>query len=125
MQIALGDDPKRADRCQRAALGAVDSYTVALPNRSALASTWEVEILREHVTRVAFLIPIATALALPRPPRSRSQALQRSRSSSRGSYLSHMVPLAADLWTRSGPTASQTHCEYEQMSSETAIRIRV
>ena len=53
VKIALGDDPKRADRRQRAALGAVDLvHTVALPNRSALASTWEVEILREYVTRV-------------------------------------------------------------------------
>ena len=47
VQIALGDDSKRADRRQHAALGAVDLVdTVALPNGPALASTWEVEILR-------------------------------------------------------------------------------
>jgi hypothetical protein len=64
VKITLGDDPKRADRRQRAALAAVDLVrTVALPNRSALASTWEVDILREYVTRVAFLIPIAIARA--------------------------------------------------------------
>jgi mannose-6-phosphate isomerase-like protein (cupin superfamily) len=32
-------------------------------NRSALAPSWEVEVLREHVTRDAFLIPIAIARA--------------------------------------------------------------
>lgn len=53
VQIALGDDPKSADRRQRAALGAIDLvHTVALPDRPAIASTWEVEILREYVTRV-------------------------------------------------------------------------
>jgi hypothetical protein len=64
VQVALGDDSKRPDRCQRAALGTVDLIdTVALPNRSAFASTWEVEILREYVTRVTFLLPIAIARA--------------------------------------------------------------
>jgi hypothetical protein len=53
MQIALGDDPKGADRRQRAALGAIDLvHTVTLPDRPTLASTWEVEILREYVARV-------------------------------------------------------------------------
>ena len=37
VKITLGDDPKRADRRQRAALGTVDLVdTVALPNRSDL-----------------------------------------------------------------------------------------
>ena len=118
-----GSAPRWTSR-ERATLGAVDLvHTVALPNRSALASTWEVEILRENVTWFTFFVPMS--LVLPRPPRSRSQALQRSRSSLRGNYLSHIVPLAADLWTRPGPTASQTHCEYGQMGAKTAIRIRV
>jgi hypothetical protein len=72
-EIALGDDTKRADRCQRAALGGVDLVdTVTIPNWSALASMWEVEVLREHVTRVAFLIAptvaraaVAAAVAVP------------------------------------------------------------
>ena len=40
--VPLGDDPKRTDRRQRAALSAIDLvYTVALPNRPALPPTWE------------------------------------------------------------------------------------
>ena len=64
MQISLGHNPKGADGPQHAALGAVDLIdTVALPNRSAFASTWQVEVFREHVTRVEILIPIAIARA--------------------------------------------------------------
>jgi hypothetical protein len=51
VKITLGDDSKHADRRQRAAVAPVELVdTLALPNRSALASTWEVEVLREHVT---------------------------------------------------------------------------
>jgi hypothetical protein len=64
VQIALGDDPKCADRCQSAALAAIDLvHTVALPNRPALASTREIEVLREYITRVAILISIAITRA--------------------------------------------------------------
>src|SRR5687768_12295992 len=64
MQIALGDDSKRADRRQRAALCAIDLvHPITIPNRSARASTWEIEILREHITRVAILVSIAITRA--------------------------------------------------------------
>jgi hypothetical protein len=64
VQNALGDDPKRADRCQSTALAAIDLvYTVALPNRPALASTGEVEVPREYIARLAIPIPIAIARA--------------------------------------------------------------
>jgi hypothetical protein len=50
MKIALGDYTKRADRRQRAALGAVDLVdAVALSDRSTFMSARQVEILREHV----------------------------------------------------------------------------
>jgi hypothetical protein len=64
MQISLGHNPKGADCPQHAALGAIDLIdTVALPNQSAFASTWQVEVFREHVARVEILIPIAIARA--------------------------------------------------------------
>ena len=53
VEIAFGNDAKRADGRQRAALGAVDLVdAVALANRPALASARQVEVLREHVARV-------------------------------------------------------------------------
>jgi hypothetical protein len=64
VQITLGYNPKCADGRQHTALGAVDLIdTVALTNGSALASTWEIEVLREYVTRVTFLVPIAIVRA--------------------------------------------------------------
>jgi hypothetical protein len=64
VEIALGDHPKRADRRQRSGLGAVDLvHAFALPNRPALLPTWEIETLRECITRVAIVVPIAIARA--------------------------------------------------------------
>src|SRR5882672_3737961 len=60
--VALGDDPKRADRRQRAALGAVDvvdAFTVA--HLLSIAPSRKVEIPREHVTSIALLISVAIA----------------------------------------------------------------
>jgi hypothetical protein len=64
VQIAFGDDPKRADRRQRAALCAIDLvHSITITNRSPLASTWEIKILRENITRVAILVSIAITRA--------------------------------------------------------------
>jgi hypothetical protein len=62
VQVALGHDPKRADRPEHATLSAVDLVDVLpLAYRSPLPSAWQVEILREHVTWVAFFVPIPIA----------------------------------------------------------------
>jgi hypothetical protein len=122
VKVALGDDSKRPDRCQRAALGTVDLVdTVALPNRSPLASTWEVEILREHVTRVAFPIPIAiartaaaTKVAVPAAATIAIVAwiVSVPHASSSWIQLRALVPPGANHWKS---------FEYEQRRGETAI----
>jgi hypothetical protein len=66
MKIALGDDPKCADGPQHAALSAIDLVnTVALPNGLALTPTRQVEVSREHVTRITFHAPVAIAGTSP------------------------------------------------------------
>lgn len=71
VQVALRHDPKRADRPQHAAFAAIDLVdAIALANRSALTSAWQVDILREHVTRVMCLVAVAvtrtaSAAAIP------------------------------------------------------------
>jgi hypothetical protein len=68
VQIALSDDSKRADRCQRAALCTVNLVdTVALPNGPALKSKRQVEISREHVAWIALVVPVAVARAATAP----------------------------------------------------------
>ena len=90
VQIGLGHNPKGADGSQHAALGAVDLVdTVALPNGPALTATRQVQVLREHVARVAIGRMIAFA-ALPRPPRLRSTTSRSWSFDERGSYLSHI-----------------------------------
>ncbi len=50
VKIALGNDAKRADRRQRAAVGAVDFVdAVTLAHLLSLAAARQVEVLREHV----------------------------------------------------------------------------
>ena len=62
VQIGFGHNPKGADGSQHATLGAVDLVdTVAFPNRSTFASTWQIEIFREHISRVAIVHMIALA----------------------------------------------------------------
>jgi hypothetical protein len=51
VKITLGDDPKRADRRQRAALGAVDLVdALTVVYLLSIAPARKVEIPREHVT---------------------------------------------------------------------------
>ena len=89
VQIALGHNPKRANGRQHAALGAVDLVdTVALPNRPALASARQVEVPREHVAWIALVVPVAIAACCRGCRGCGPMSLPRSRSSSRGSYLS-------------------------------------
>jgi hypothetical protein len=73
VEIAFGNDAKRADGRERAALGSVDFVdTIALPYQCAITSAWQVEIPREHVTRIVFLVSVAfagaTATAAARIP---------------------------------------------------------
>jgi hypothetical protein len=64
VEIALGYNPKRADGAQHAALGSVDLVNaVAIADGATLAAAREVEILREDVTRVTLLAPVAFAAA--------------------------------------------------------------
>jgi hypothetical protein len=60
MEIALGDDAKRANGGEHPAFGAVDLVnTLALPNQFALMAARQVEILHEHVAQVVFLVSVA------------------------------------------------------------------
>jgi hypothetical protein len=60
VKITLGDDPKRADRRQRAALGSVDfvdAFTVTyLPS---IAPLRKVEVSREHVSWMVVSVALA------------------------------------------------------------------
>src|SRR5690606_18530671 len=59
-----GDDAKGADRGEDPALGAVDLvHTIALSHWLALTTTRQVEVLREHIARVARVRMIAFAAA--------------------------------------------------------------
>jgi len=71
VEVALGHDPKGADGPKHAALGAVDLVDpAALPNRSALASSRQVEILREDLLPVALITAIAVASSATGPAAS-------------------------------------------------------
>jgi hypothetical protein len=62
MEIALGHDAKGANGGEHPAFRAVDLVqAVAFSHRSALTNSWKVEILREHISRVAIVHMIAVA----------------------------------------------------------------
>jgi hypothetical protein len=62
VEAALRHNPKRADRPEHATLSAVDLVDVLpLAYGSPLPSARQVEILREHVTWIAFFVPIPIA----------------------------------------------------------------
>jgi hypothetical protein len=52
VEVAFRDHSKRANRRERAALGAIELvHTVAVADQLASVSAWEVKVLREHVAR--------------------------------------------------------------------------
>ena len=58
------DDAKGADGGEHPAFGAVDLvHAIAFSHRPALTAAWQVEVLREHVARVAIGRLIAFAAA--------------------------------------------------------------
>jgi hypothetical protein len=60
VEITFGDDAEGPDGGEHPALGAVDFvHAITLPNWPTLTAAWEVEVLCEHITRVAVPIPIA------------------------------------------------------------------
>ncbi|OGT71672.1 MAG: hypothetical protein A3I78_05715 [Gammaproteobacteria bacterium RIFCSPLOWO2_02_FULL_56_15] len=62
MEIALGDDAERADGGEHPAFRAVDLvHTIAFSHGPTPTSSWQVEILREHISRVAIVHMIALA----------------------------------------------------------------
>ena len=64
VEIALGHDAEGTNGGEHAAFGAVDLvHAIALSNWPALTAAWQVEVLREHVPRVAFVIAVAIARA--------------------------------------------------------------
>ena len=105
VEITLGDHSKRADRRQRAAFGAVDLvHAVTLAYRLPLASTREVEIRRERVTRM--FIRRSRSLAAPRLPKLRSQESPRSLPSS--DFEGRTCPTwAIGSWTAIAPRPSE------------------
>lgn len=75
MQIAFGDDPKRTDRCERAALGTVDLvHAIAFPDRPPLTSARQVEVFNEDVSPVTIDIPIVFAPCTAAPGFANPQA---------------------------------------------------
>ena len=62
VEIALRHDPKRADGGEHPAFRAVDlAHAVAFSHRPSLATTRQVEILREYISRVVIVHMIAVA----------------------------------------------------------------
>jgi hypothetical protein len=62
MEITLGDDPKGADGGKHSAFGVVNLvHPIAVSHWPTLTAPWQIEVLREHVTRLAFLVSIAIA----------------------------------------------------------------
>jgi hypothetical protein len=92
VEIAFGHDAEGTDGGEYAALSAADLvHPIPFSNWPPLAPARQVEILREHMSRVVIIVETALT-APPRLPRSRPPS-PRSRSSvDRGSYLSHMLP---------------------------------
>jgi hypothetical protein len=88
-EITFGDDAEGIDGGEHPALGAVDFvHAITLSYWPTLTAARQVEVLREHVTRVAVLIPIAitraaaaTAVAVP--------TIAPIAPAIRGSYRSH------------------------------------
>jgi hypothetical protein len=62
VEIALGHNPKGADGGEHPALGAVDLvHSVTFSYRTAIAASWEVEVLREDVSRIVLVWAITFA----------------------------------------------------------------
>jgi hypothetical protein len=62
VEIAFGDDAEGADGGERPALGAVDLiHAIAVSHWPTLTATWQIEVLREHIARVAMGRRIAFA----------------------------------------------------------------
>jgi hypothetical protein len=54
VEVAFGDDAEGTDGGEQPALGAVDVvHAIAFSNWPALRAAWQVEVLCEHITRVA------------------------------------------------------------------------
>ena len=66
VKIAFGNDSKRANGRERAALVAVDLVdAVTVAYRSALGPARQVEMLRKDVTWVVFFVPVAIVCTAP------------------------------------------------------------
>jgi hypothetical protein len=53
-EVAFGDYSERSDRRERSALGTIDFvHSFAVADQLTSVSTWEVEVLRKHVVRLA------------------------------------------------------------------------
>lgn len=62
VEIALGDDAKGTDRGEHPAFGAIDLvHAIAVSHWATLTATWQVEVPREHIARVAVGCMIAFA----------------------------------------------------------------
>jgi hypothetical protein len=62
VEIALGDDAEGADGGEHPAFGAVDFvHAIAFSHRAALTAAWQIEVLREHIARIAIGRMIAVA----------------------------------------------------------------
>jgi hypothetical protein len=65
VEIAFRNDAEGADGGEHSALGAVDLVNaVAFPHRSTVTGAWQVEILPEHLARVAIDRTIAFTRAI-------------------------------------------------------------
>jgi hypothetical protein len=73
VEIPLRGNPKRADRSEHPAFGAVDLvYAIPVPDWATLAASRQIEILAEHVSRIMLMIAVvitgpASAAAVARP----------------------------------------------------------
>jgi hypothetical protein len=64
VKVAFSDDAEGTDGGEHPALGAIDVvHAIALSHRPALTAAWQVEVLCEHVARVAIGRSIAFAAA--------------------------------------------------------------
>ncbi len=62
MEIALGDDAKSADGGEYSAFSPIDLvHAIALSHWPTLTAPWQIEVLGEHVARLAIGYPIAFA----------------------------------------------------------------
>jgi hypothetical protein len=74
VEIALGHNTKRSHGAKHPAFGAVDLiHAIAFSDWPALTSTWQVEVFREYISRIALLIAVtltcaaaAAEVAIPR-----------------------------------------------------------